>query len=219
MSKKGTYYSLPEIGSDLILTIQDHDITKPETRISPALLHARVCRVLGIEVDRLEQLKRAPAVVHEDVSVQVSIVVAIHNEAADLGEAIDHARVGVKGATSLHVGKIGTTGCLQSLTVEEKLAGNSVVGVELCQWSNGSVAHGAIVAGNLSGKDSISQFLYLLLHSGDAFLECFLKRRVLEHDLAVGMLLQFLLVLNFHVSELIDIGCNKGKGKNLHQRT
>jgi len=92
-------------------------------------------------------------------------------EATNLRETINHTWVGVECATSFHVGEVGATGSLQSFTIEEKFASYSVVGVELCQWPDGTVAHCAVITSYGPRQDSIPHFLDLPHHGGNILLE------------------------------------------------
>lgn len=161
------------------------------------VFHLRISRVLLIEAEGLEQLERAPPVVHEHITFQIGVreFIAIHDETARLRQGIDHARVGVEFAVPLHRVEPETADGLQGVAVEEHLAGRPVIRMEACQRPDGTIAHGAGVAGDGTGNDTVSEMLELSLQFRNILLGLLLQRPILEDDPAPGMFLQILLLL------------------------
>src|ERR1700712_4974162 len=99
--------------------IENRSIATPE--LIWARLHASVRGVHLLEIHRLQELQRAPTVIHEDFHVQGSIVVAVHRETTRLCQGVDDGWVSVKDPISLHTAKTECTGGFESVTVQQNL--------------------------------------------------------------------------------------------------
>ena len=80
-------------------------------------MHACVGGILLIKVNRLEDLEASPTVVHEDLDVQISAIVAIHGKPARLCKCVNYGRMSVEVATPLDTAKTELTRSLKRLAV------------------------------------------------------------------------------------------------------
>lgn len=160
-----------------------------------SLFHASVRGIHLVKVDRLKDLERAPAMVHENLIVQVCSIIAVHSETTRLSEGVDDSGMSVEVATPLHATVTESTGRFESFAVEHDLVDGSVVVMEAGEWPDRAIHHWTVEPGCGLAGDSITQSLHLCFHISSGFLECLLQTVVFETDNAAGVFLKLLLTL------------------------
>jgi hypothetical protein len=189
----GTYRDLTKECDNSIL-VKDRHITIPELILSST--HLSISSVLLLKVQRLEKLKRSPAMVHVNVNINVSVIIAIHSKTTRLSKSVDDGGMGVEVTVALDGAEADLAGCFEGFTVEDYFVDGSVVIVEACEGADHAVGHGAIEACAFTSGDLVAKILHLLLGVAGFALEGVLMASIFEADYTGGVLLQTALVLS-----------------------
>jgi hypothetical protein len=183
---------LSEESNDFV-TVKDNNITVPQLILT--FLHAGVGCVRLVEVNRFEELERAPAMVHENLVVKVCAVIAVHGETAGLSKGVNNSGMRVILTPSLDSAVAETRRSLQSSAVENNLINRPVVVMEASERTDSAIHHGTVETGSCFTSDTIAQSLHLGFDFAGGILERLLETAVLESNHTAGMLLKFSLAL------------------------
>jgi len=95
--------------------------------------------VLAVVPDSFEELKFIPAMVHENISLELCVLVGVHNETPRLRQAIDRTWVNVKRAAFLHLAEADCARGLVRIAIEKDLIDAMVGRVELSQCGDQAI--------------------------------------------------------------------------------
>jgi len=121
--------------------------------------------VLTIVAYELEDLEGVPAVVDEDLRLQIGLFVGIHDEASRLRQAINSSWMSVERTALLHLTKADGARCFIRVIVVESLIDTSILRVEICQGLDHIISHRTVEPEGLTASARSTHPLKVFLNS------------------------------------------------------